>query len=189
MQVRTAQAIVLLATLLAPSAHARTPDEIQRRGEEILEESRKSFGHWVPVNSPSGVDHLQEHLGKNGAAVCAFFLSSELYATNSPSIAEQERDTAFVAFKSLAREQHEWMERAGLAKGKTWSFGFSHSSDTAEVAGCELGSGNGVHLCLVIWRTSEDGKELRTERRAWAQPPTKAAIQGAILQHLHSSTG
>ena len=29
---------------------------------------------------------------------------------------------------------------------------------TAEVAGCELGSGNGVHLCLVMAH-SEDGKD------------------------------
>ena len=172
--------------VVVSGAGAHTPDEIQRRGEEILEESRKSFGHWVPVHSPAGVDHLVEHLGKNGAAVCAFFLSSEHYASDAPSVAEQERDPAFVAFKRLARDQHEWMGRTGLANGKTWSFGFSHSSETAEAAGCELGSGNGVHLCLVMWRTSEDGAELRTGRRAWSQPPTGASIQSAILEHLHS---
>ena len=76
------------------------------------EESRKSFGHWCPCTALLESTTFKSIWARTELQ-CALFLSSELYATNSPSIAEQERDTAFVAFKSLAREQHEWMGGQG----------------------------------------------------------------------------
>jgi hypothetical protein len=55
---RTIFCLVILAV-----ASAHTEEEIEKKGQEVLEERRSQHGHWMMVTTPETYDFVVDHLG------------------------------------------------------------------------------------------------------------------------------
>jgi hypothetical protein len=152
----------VLATLVALTA-AQTKEEIEARSAEILEEFRTNRGHWQRLNSINMVDHMADHLGKNGMAVAAFFIDETVYHDAEAGPETQALDPLFVEYEKMAKDQS-WLNDCCPGVGhKTWSFGYGHSKKVAMEAGCDdIGTWEWKYACVVIFKSSPDGTALST---------------------------
>ena len=72
----------VFATLaLAALASAHTQEEINRKGAEVMEEYRRDRGHWIHLSDMSHIDHMVDHIGKNGLAIGGFFITKDKYSS------------------------------------------------------------------------------------------------------------
>ena len=152
--------IVSALLLCAYVCTAHTQEEIDRKGAEVMEEYRRDRGHWIHLSDMSHIDHMVDHIGKNGLAIGGFFITKDKYSSKMPGDAEQNGDPLWVAFKKLAKDQS-WLADLGMGH-KTWTFGYGHDKAVANEAGCEdVGTYTWDHVCIVVWKTSADGTHLR----------------------------
>jgi hypothetical protein len=56
-------ASALVASLCAVGALGHTQDEIDKKGEEVMEEYRKDGGHWQHISEARTVDHMVDMVG------------------------------------------------------------------------------------------------------------------------------
>ena len=157
------KAAAIIVALCLGLAAAHTQEEIERKGAEVMEEYRRDRGHWVFLNAVNMVDHMTDHLGKNGLAVAGFFITKKYYGGNvGPGTATQARDPLFKEFKTMAEQQGKWLP-ANL-RHKTWTFGYGHDKDIAMNVGCDdIGTWEWNHACVVVWRSSTDGARMSTQ--------------------------
>ena len=157
-------ATILAAVCALTAAH--TQEEIDIKGAEVMEEYRKDRGHWISLNDVGMLDHMVDHIGSNGIAVAAFFITKnahtkEKYSSTLPGEEEQASDPLFTYYKKLATDQN-WLASLGLGH-KTWTFGYGHDKSVAEAVGCEgVGTYAWEHVCVIVWKTSKDGTHMST---------------------------
>ena len=73
----------------------------------------------------------------------------------------QAKDPVFTHYKKLAENQ-DWLAAVGMGH-KKWTFGYGHNRDVAVTAGCdEIPDYPWEHGCLIVAKTSPDGKRLQT---------------------------